>query len=1003
MPQIAEMGYLKRGIGRHTPAMAPRVTGPALIGREPELAALIAALDRAGAGEATIAIVAGDAGIGKTRLVDALVELARSRGCRVMSGGCLDLADDGLPYAPFIEGLRGLAREMPKAELRTLLGPAMDDLRRLLPGLGPIAGASATPTQADAAGSTSSLDQARLYELVLGLLGSLANEAPGLLVIEDLHWVDRATQDLVRFLARNLDQERVLVVLTVRSDALDRGDPVAAWLASLERDPAAVRLDLGPLDRDAVARQLAAGLEAPPSDDLIERIYRRSGGNPYFVEELTKRERAGGTGPLPRTLTETLTAQVAALPDASQSMLGIVAVGGRAVDERLIAAVADVPEKAVREPIRTAIDRGVLVLDPGGGSLRPRHALLADVIEASLLPAERRAYHERYAVVLTERPELADPSPAGAAGELAHHWFAADRPSEAFRASVEAAAAAEAVYAYSSALRQYERAIELEPRIDRGDGDPDAIDLRRAAAARRRRRGRYRSRDRVVRGCARPDRRGSRADARRHAPWPARLQPVAGWTERGRAHPSTSRRSAWSRPTRPSAERARVLVGYSGWLMGAGRYGESAVVAREALVAVEAAGARLEEGRARSNLGQDLVSLGEMDAGIAELEAARQIGDEVGSLDTSIVASANLSYHLIVVDRFDDAVAAATDGLETARAHGLERRFGPHFRAAALDALFRAGRWNEADALVGTTSKQRVGAIGAVYLDAATARFIGARGDAARARAIIDPLAALATEDIDADVDAFVRIVDAELAIDEDRPERATTAVTAGLARLAEGDDKVLVAPLGAAGLRAAADRAERARALRRPADVAAAEEDGAALLGRLDALWEETPPTIASARGYQAWCAAEALRLAGSVGCRGVVDDRRGVGAGADAAAVRLRAVPRGRGAAHGRHARSRRDRPRRSHRDRAAPWRGRPALGDRGPCASRSIDADRRGDPVTPSRHRGPRRRPWMRRPISACRTASSRCSPWWRPAGRTGRSPRSSSSARRQPAST
>ena len=180
----------------------------------------------ADAGDATIGIVAGDAGIGKTRLVDALVDLARSRGCRVMTGGCLDLADDGLPYAPFIEGLRGLSRELSKTELKALLGPMSDDLRRLLPGLGPIAGIP-DPEASAVDGLTSSLDQARLYELILGLLGSLATDAaPGFLVIEDLHWVDRATQDLVRFLARNLDQERLLVVLTVRSDALDRGDPL---------------------------------------------------------------------------------------------------------------------------------------------------------------------------------------------------------------------------------------------------------------------------------------------------------------------------------------------------------------------------------------------------------------------------------------------------------------------------------------------------------------------------------------------------------------------------------------------------------------------------------------------------------------------------------------------------------------------------------------------------------------------------------------------------------
>ena len=261
--------------------MAPQVTGPALIGREPELAVLTAALDRADAGVSTIAIVAGDAGIGKTRLVDALVDLARVRGCHILAGGCLDLADDGLPYAPFIEGLRGLARDLPPDELRVLLGPASDDLRRLLPGLGPLAGPAGVgvPPPSDPRSGPSSLDQARLYELILGLLGSLADDGPGVVVIEDLHWVDRATQDLVRFLARNLDQERVLVILTVRTDGLTRGDAVAAWLAGLERDPAAVRLDVEPLDRDAVARQLEAALGSAPDRDLADRIHVRSGGN----------------------------------------------------------------------------------------------------------------------------------------------------------------------------------------------------------------------------------------------------------------------------------------------------------------------------------------------------------------------------------------------------------------------------------------------------------------------------------------------------------------------------------------------------------------------------------------------------------------------------------------------------------------------------------------------------------------------------------------------------
>ena len=869
MPQNAPADYLKGPDGRHTPAMAPGAAVPVLIGRELELAALIEALDRADGGTPALAIVAGDAGIGKTRLVESFLGLARARGGRILSGGCLDLADDGLPYAPIIEGLRGLRRDLSAADLETLLGPASDELRRLLPGLGSLTAPSRAPGGSSALAETeaagpSHLDQARLYELVLGLLGGLADAGPGVVVIEDLHWVDRATQDLIRFLARNLVAERVLIVLTVRTDGLTRGDAVAAWLAGLERDPSTVRLDLEPLDRDAVARQLEAVAGSVPDSALVDRIHARSGGNPYFVEELYRWERSGAVGQLPRTLSETLIAQVAALSDASQAMLGIVAVGGRAVDERLVAAVAEVPEATVREPIRTAMDHGVLVMDPGGGALRPRHALLAEVVEASLLPAERRMFHERYATVLMARPELADPSPAGAAGELAHHWYAADRPLEAFRASVAAAHAAEAVYAYASALRQYERAIELEPVIARTAGDLDGIALRRAAGQAAEDAGEIDRaigwlRDAIARVDATSDPvlAGVLHGRLGYALW------VAEHNEEALAEHLEAVRLVPTEP--PSSERARVLVGYSGWLMGAARYRESAATAREALAAAIEVGARVEEGRARSNLGQDLVSLGEMDAGIAELETARRLGEEVGPVDTLIVTSANLSYHLIVADRFDEAVAVATSGAAAARAHGVDRRFGAHFEAAAVDALFRAGRWDEAEPLVAAGRRRPAGGIGSVYQASVNARWLGARGDLSAARTIMEPLLELSTEDIDADVAAFIRLVDAELAIDEDRPDRASAAVTAGLARLADGDDTILVAPLCATGLRAAADRAERARALRRPPDIAAAEADGTALAERIDALWAAAEPSIVSARGYRSLCAAEARRVAGT------------------------------------------------------------------------------------------------------------------------------------------
>ncbi len=257
------------------------------------------------------------------------------------------------------------------------------------------------------------------------------------------------------------------------------------------------------------------------------------------------------------------------------------------------------------------------------------------------------------------------------------------------------------------------------------------------------------------------------------------------------------------------------------------------------------------------------MSLGEVDAGIRELEEARRIGEEHGLIDIQVVASASVSYHLIVADRLDDAVAAATAGAEATRTYGLERRYGPHFSACAIDALYRAGRWTEAEALA-RANAQRSG-IGTFYRDAAVARLLGARGEAQAAAERLAEAASLPAGEIDADVGAFVQIVAAELANDTGDSERAIQAVTAGLAHLESSDDTVLVGPLCSAGLRAAADLAERARARRRPADLEAAERAGAAARERADATWTAAPPPAGSGSATRRTCDAEWGRLNGA------------------------------------------------------------------------------------------------------------------------------------------
>ena len=815
--------------------------------------------------------MAGEAGIGKTRLIEAFGAETTSAGDLVLRGGCLDLGEDGMPYAPLTEALRGLLRGLPPTRVRDLLGSSHDEIGRLLPGIGRIddriggADPFALTTAPDARGG---LEQARLFGMILGLLGDLAADAPTVLVIEDLHWVDRSTRDLITFLVRNLDSERLLLVLSVRTDDLGPGHPVATWLGALERDSRTTRLDLARLTRDEVAHQVATIVGRVPDDDQVDRIHARSDGNPFFVEELVAVEERGGGGPLPRTLAETLAQQVARLPEAAQRTLGIFAVAGRPIDERMVAAVADRPEAEIREAVRAAVDGGVLVPDPASSALRPRHALLAEVVEVGLLPSERRDLHERFATVLAARPTFAVDTPAGASAELAHHWLRADRPVEAYRASIAAGAQAEDVYAYAAAVRQYAQALDLEPRLTpvqlEADDLPDPVELRQRAA---RVADDIGDNERAIAWLREAlDHADPAADPAGAGLLHSRLGYSLWAAERNEEAHVEHREAVRLVPAEPpTAARARVLVGLGGWLMGVGRYGESRKVCEEAAACAVAAGASAEEGRARSNLGSDLVSLGQVAAGIEELEKARRIGAETGLMDTLLPASANLAYQLIVADRFDDAVAAADAGLASAATYGMERRFGAHFRAASVDALYRSGRWSDAEALARSSLERQRSSLGTIYRDAAAARVLGARGNSAEAHQRLAEAERMGVGEIDADVGAFVALVGAELAMDDGDPVGAIAAAERGLAHLDTSDDTVLVGPLCAVGLRGAADRSEMARARRRPDDIRAAETTGRALLTRVESLWASAPPPAGSAQATRLTCLAEAGRLAGT------------------------------------------------------------------------------------------------------------------------------------------
>lgn len=422
-----------------------------LIGRLVELDRLSAVLDSAAAGLAGVALVGGDAGIGKTRLVTELGERARAAGFAVLVGQCAELGD-ALPYLPLADALRGAQGELRAAiDARPVLG-------RLLPGsadLGPE--------------TTSGLTQQQLFGSMLGFLAA----QPLLLILEDLHWADQSTRDLLVFLSRMLQTERVCLVGTYRTDDLHRRHPLRRVLAELKRLPSVTAVELHPLDRGEMADYLAAlGGDAR----MIGEVVDRAEGNPFYAEELLEAATEGSA--MTDGLAGLLLSRAELLSDAAQQVLRGAAVAGRRVDHDLLREASGLEELAFEEAMREIVSRGLL-RPSGEYGYAFRHALLQEAVYTDLLPGERTRMHSAFARLLTARK--------GAAAELAYHYLAGHDLAEALSASAEAGRRAERLGAPAEAHRHFEQALGLWDRVP----DPERLAgmdrvrlvLRTAAAA----------------------------------------------------------------------------------------------------------------------------------------------------------------------------------------------------------------------------------------------------------------------------------------------------------------------------------------------------------------------------------------------------------------------------------------------------------------------------------------------------------------------------------------
>lgn len=437
-----------------------------LVGRKAELDRLyeLTGLGASPRAEPGAVVLSGDAGIGKSRLIAHLVSAADEAGWLTSVGHCVGQAGSSIAYLPFVELVSSINT------LRPGMGdPVLADhpsLVHLLPGH---ADARATAL------AIGSADPGEVAEAVHALLTAVGREHPALLVIEDVHWADRSSRDLLTLLLTRGFSSAVSLVVSYRVDDLHRRHPLHETLAVWARIAGLEQLELRGLDEGAV-RTLVAGLQGVPSNRAsTDEIVRRSAGNPFFVEELVAIGSAETVGSsLSGGLTRVLRARVEQLDDTTQSVLRAMALkGGRVIGHELLSQVLELPDDKLEAALAAAVEHHVIeALWPPAYTFR--HALLGETVADSVLPGERLRLHRSYAAALAQRPDLGPPS------ELARHAAAVGDLTTAVQASREAGEAAMAVGGPQEALLHFERALSW---LGDDDAERDAMTLRAADAA----------------------------------------------------------------------------------------------------------------------------------------------------------------------------------------------------------------------------------------------------------------------------------------------------------------------------------------------------------------------------------------------------------------------------------------------------------------------------------------------------------------------------------------
>lgn len=690
-------------------AMEQISVSPVFVGRGTETTALSAALDRAVAGRPQAVLIGGEAGVGKTRLLEEFLAGACSESVLTTLGGCLEVGAEGLPYAPLATALRRLHRQL-GAELERAAEGMEGHLARLLPDFG--------ETDAE---PNDEFGRARLFEHTARLFERLSAERTVVLAVEDLHWSDRSTRELLAYLIRTLHRSRVLIIATYRADDLHRRHPLRPFLAELDRLRTVQRLELARLEHGEVAAQLAGilGTETPDRE-LVDRIHRRSEGNPFFVEELAGAYQEGCPEGMTDSLRDVLLVRVEALPDETQRVLRIAAEGGSYVEHALLAAVLDEGEEALIEALRTAVGANVLRPDTDCEGYRFRHALVREAVSDDLLPGERYRINRRYATVLEANSALvcADTRPA----RLANYWYHAHDPARALPAALDAARAARRRNAFAEQLRMLERALGLWEEVseevlettlrpydwaetyppcscDPGTHDDSCdrlqlIDVLAEAVVAARRSG---DRDRGLSLSKRALKLVDERQSPERAAWfRMNRSRMLGHLQRAGSDEEIEYAQRLVAGLRPSAVQADVFaLAAAHAILGDLTAGDFALAERAVAIAREVGATGVEQ-HARMTLGTLYSYLGKPEEGLALLADAVEKARPLGAPDVYCRGLNNLASVMLGLGRAAEAETLARQGLEAAGSTGLLANTGAILAGNLAEALIVLGRPDEA-------------------------------------------------------------------------------------------------------------------------------------------------------------------------------------------------------------------------------------------------------------------------------------------------------------------